>query len=415
MKLVLFTHAFPYLPAETFLEAEIDYLAERFSEIVIVPSQRGEIKRPVPNNARVDDSLAEILESRTPSLVRRARSFLAHEPWKCLLSKPSSKILDFGVQRWIFAHWNVAGDIYRWMIQSSDVRPNSNTVYYSYWFGLATIALARFSKEQGQLNFVTRSHGGDLYEYRVHKGVFPFREYSLNEIHSVYPCSEDGREHLTQHYGAWKDKIKLARLGVHSAPENPWTPVRNTIRVCSCAYVTAIKRLSTLGEALELILQQNTDVHIRWTHFGDGPLLEELRIQAESGANSLEVDFHGSLANSEILKCYSQQPFDVFVNCSSSEGLPVSIMEALSFGIPVVAPDVGGVSELVNCENGWLVESECTPQQVADAIERVLAEPHARRAAARNFWGKYVNAEKNYSEFANQLFEIGGGQNDPDE
>ena len=292
---------------------------------------------------------------------------------------------------------------------------NSNTVYYSYWFGLATIALARFSKEQGHLNFVTRSHGGDLYEYRVHKGVFPFREYSLNEIHSVYPCSEDGREHLTQHYGAWKDKIKLARLGVHSVPENPWTPVRNTIRVCSCAYVTAIKRLSVLGEALELILQQNPDVRIRWTHFGDGPLLEELRIQTESGANSLEVDFHGSLANSEILKCYSQQPFDVFVNCSSSEGLPVSIMEALSFGIPVVAPDVGGVSELVNCKNGWLVESECTSQQVADAIERVFAEPHARRTAARNFWGKYVNAEKNYSEFANQLFGIGGGQNDPDE
>lgn len=41
---------------------------------------------------------------------------------------------------------------------------------------------------------------------------------------------------------------------------------------------------------------------------------------------------------------------------SDSEGIPVSIMEAMSFGIPVIARNVGGMSEIVNEENGLLLE-----------------------------------------------------------
>jgi len=404
MKLVLFTNSYPYTPGEEFIETEIAFLALQFSDVVIFPLRRGKAQRPVPDNIRVDDSLAKFLENGPSSNVKRTISLFAAEPWQYLFSKALSKMADVRLVRQVFAQWNAAGEIYQWMLTNNEFQPNSETVYYTYWFSSATTALARFSKEQGDLDFVTRCHGGDLYKHRVYQGVFPFREYVLDEIRSVHACSEDGRQHLVENYGAWEDKLKVARLGVVSAPENPWSIEENTIRVCSCAYVTAVKRMATLCEALKMIVEQDQSARVIWTHFGDGPLLEDLKAQAES-AVGLELDFRGSLSNSDILACYRQQPFDVFVNCSSSEGLPVSIMEAMSYGIPVVAPDVGGISELVSRKNGWLVESECTPQQVVDAIRRVAAKPHARRANARATWKKYVDAESNYHTFAKMLSE----------
>lgn len=47
--------------------------------------------------------------------------------------------------------------------------------------------------------------------------------------------------------------------------------------------------------------------------------------------------------------------FDLFVNMSLSEGIPVSIMEAISFGIPIIATNVGGNAEIVNDETGVLI------------------------------------------------------------
>lgn len=55
--------------------------------------------------------------------------------------------------------------------------------------------------------------------------------------------------------------------------------------------------------------------------------------------------------------CYSEHPVDVFINLSTNEGVPVSIMEAISFDIPIVATDVGGTSEIVTDETGILVSS----------------------------------------------------------
>ena len=59
-----------------------------------------------------------------------------------------------------------------------------------------------------------------------------------------------------------------------------------------------------------------------------------------------------------------------FINVSSSEGIPVSIMEVMSFGIPVIGTNVGGVSELVNQENGHLLSANPAAQEIVSVIEK---------------------------------------------
>ncbi len=99
-----------------------------------------------------------------------------------------------------------------------------------------------------------------------------------------------------------------------------------------------VKRLNILIEALSKVSKE-----AHWIHFGDGDLKDELTdLAGRILPENIHWKFAGYMDNKEILKQYKTMEFSVFVNVSESEGLPVSIMEAASFGIPIIATDVGG-------------------------------------------------------------------------
>jgi glycosyltransferase involved in cell wall biosynthesis len=96
---------------------------------------------------------------------------------------------------------------------------------------------------------------------------------------------------------------------------------------------------------------------------------------------------------------------------SSSEGVPVSIMEAFSYGIPVIATAVDGNPEIVeDGYNGFLLSANPCKEDVIQCIQRFMAmdgaEKHRLAENARNTWNEKYNAEVNFSRFAKELLEI---------
>jgi glycosyltransferase involved in cell wall biosynthesis len=107
------------------------------------------------------------------------------------------------------------------------------------------------------------------------------------------------------------------------------------------------------------------------------------------------------------MQFYRETYVDVFVNTSSAEGIPVTIMEAQSFGIPVVAPEVGGVSEIVSERTGRLFNVDASPltigQLICEILELASDDAKAMRQAAFQNWNTRYNADRNFSTFVDEI------------
>jgi glycosyltransferase involved in cell wall biosynthesis len=130
------------------------------------------------------------------------------------------------------------------------------------------------------------------------------------------------------------------------------------------------KDFSTLLAALELV-----GAGYRAALVGDGPGLGEVVTALRARGLSDRVELLGARGDVSDVLARS----DVFVLSSRSEGFPVSILEAMAAGLPVVATDVGGVAEaVVDGETGILVPAG-DPEALAAALRRLVADPALRR------------------------------------
>jgi glycosyltransferase involved in cell wall biosynthesis len=93
--------------------------------------------------------------------------------------------------------------------------------------------------------------------------------------------------------------------------------------------------------------------------------------------------------------------FDVFVNCSTSEGISLTILEAMAAGLPVVATAVGGTPEVVTNDCGYLVPPR-DPVRLADAVRRLSRNADERQSLgtlARQRIHRYFQLERMISEY----------------
>lgn len=270
-------------------------------------------------------------------------------------------------------------------------------ILYSYWLYEAAYIAARVKSAFQSSRFISRCHGFDLYEIRHPNGYLPFRNFIMETVDAVYPISEDGREYISKMYnGKWDGIVQTMRLGTDDWGVNP-TSIDSVPTVVSCSNLVEVKRVDRIIEALKSVNHP-----IRWYHFGDGPLREQLEQKARELHSYIEYKFMGSVPNEVLMRFYQENHVDAFINASSSEGVPVSIMEALSFGIPAVATDVGGTHEIIcDGENGYLIPAVFSNAMLCEAISRVL-EPQNRdklRKQARVTWERCCNASVNYEAF----------------
>jgi glycosyltransferase involved in cell wall biosynthesis len=157
-----------------------------------------------------------------------------------------------------------------------------------------------------------------------------------------------------------------------------WRPDPGVIRedalIVTVANFRPVKRLELLLEAL---VRLNADsVRFRAMLVGDGPLRSALSERILALGLDRCVEIAGPYTAANVRTTLSRAT--VFVLPSAWEGMPVSVMEAMSCGVPVVGTDVPGIRDIVVQEVTGLLANP-TPRDLADAIGRVLLDaPLAR-------------------------------------
>jgi glycosyltransferase involved in cell wall biosynthesis len=210
-----------------------------------------------------------------------------------------------------------------------------------------------------------------------------------------------GEGYLQRKFPRSADRIEARYLGVEIPPQEAPRSTDGILRVVSCGFVEPIKRTDRIEEALTRVKRR-----VHWTHFGDGSLFPALSAAVRTLPPHVSVDLKGFRPNREVIDFYSAQPVDLFLNLSSMEGIPVAIMEAMSFGIPCLATAVGGTPELVGTGNGYLVPSDPSPGAIASILDNHAIDSPEKRRAARATIEERFNAARNFAEFAEELQEI---------
>lgn len=387
--LFFLTDGFPFGIGESFIENEIYYLANNFEKVFIVSKNPYDRQtRQVPENCeifRLKKNYIELLKIFINKFylynfikefsflnIKREISFLFYARLF------ETKILE------IIEKYNLK---------------NKEIIIYSYWFYNGAYAASILKKKKIVNKIISRAHGYDIF---LERGPQLFKKQILKELDVLIPACYNSELYLKNLYTEFSDKIKYSHLGIHQKFNINLKNNKERNIIISCSNIIELKRINLLIESL----QHLNNKKICWIHIGSGKEEEKIKNLAKEKLKNITFKFLGQLPNKNVLNFYKENIENILcmVHLSKTEGgTPVSMMEVQSFGIPIIATNVGGIKEIVNKDTGILLSANPEIKEITKAIEKMInisSEDYKKyQKNSYENWRENFNAEKNYTNF----------------
>lgn len=271
-------------------------------------------------------------------------------------------------------------------------------VIMSLWFFATAYAVSLLKDTYKEAALISLAHAFEIDDSRNQQIDYSCKEFCHERLDYISFISQNRmNEYLKNHANKWKwrvDNCHVDYLGTVKDNQAVSSPTDgNPYHIVTCSRCIKLKRLDLMIKSLALIAKMN----IHWTHIGDGVLLNDLRELAKILPSNISVTWLGTLPNTEVHAFYKEHAVDVAMNLSTTEGIPISLIEALSYGIPVIATDVGGNSEVCDGHAGVLLSSDPSPEEVKNAIEDFLSlEDSKRKEIRKKALKKYTESFSSY-------------------
>jgi len=401
--LLFFTSSYPYGNGESFIENEIFHLSNAFETIIIVSNNtEGEQTRNTPKNCIIERMPYELNKiQKLLSLLGVFKKLFWQEIRiiKHTYNLKLSLLIIKTILQTLQKGKTLGKHISKLISQNSTLE---DQIYlYSYWSNDVAFANTQIKKSNQIKHVISRAHGWDVY-FEANKAKYlPLRKHLIENSNGIHFISKTGNKYYTSIFPELKHKMFVSRLGV---PKQNIIPKKkeSSFRIVSCSSVIPLKRVHLIVETLALL----ENIEIEWVHFGDGPLFERLKDKCKQlldAKPNIKYDLKGRVTNHDVIAYYQSNYTDAFINVSTTEGIPVSIMEAMSFGIPCIATNVGGTSEIVNhLKNGILLDSNTIIADISQAIillQSNKTKNEELRDNAYQTWKTKYNADLNFNSF----------------
>lgn len=405
--LVFITDTYPLggITEQAFIKPEIEPLAAAFDRVFIMPVNSGILSGIFP--AFPDQSLpANVTVSRTllsaPSGAAKAISILHPQAIEALAAD-ASHLPDLKALRHLMAFsayvLHYRRKLVRW-IKQQHINIH-DTVFYTFWFEAATAALATIPG----LKIITRAHGHDIYDFKPNFISPYWRRLSLRKIIGVRTASKSGADYIRHKFPQYAGKIATRYLG-SPAPlaSNPdANDIDTPLVLLNCSRLAEGKGVELQIELIKEWARRNPSRLIHWLCIGGGPLEWKIRDSTNNLPANLTVEMTGPMNNENVHKLLSTRHIDASLLLSESEGLPIAMVEALSYGIPIITTPAGGLSEITAQSDGLLLSTRLTPEEFCTKMDDFIPRLPLLRNRASEFWSQHFNADSLRKSWAKEL------------
>ncbi len=324
---------------------------------------------------------------------------LAAVPFKCDFWRGLSRMRRGGALNAVnalklFAFMRRGLKMHYWIERLLRGTDDSGAVLYSCWMSYDAYAAALSKRRHPNARFVARGHAFDIDTERNPMNPWLMKDEIAAAADGLYLISKTAHEQYMSYMRGCVDesKVHILAMGSGGSPV-PLTPAPRladgVMHIVSCSKIIEIKQVHIIAEALA----DWNGCPICWTHIGGGEGESELRTLCEDKLDRKENVIYkitGQLEWDEASRIYETRGFDLFVNSSRKEGVPVSIMEALHYGVPAIAPSVGGIPEMLEGGAGILYAPEDGAEGLRRALERFSSmskdETEGMRKTAKSRW-----------------------------
>ncbi|MBF0421607.1 MAG: TIGR03088 family PEP-CTERM/XrtA system glycosyltransferase [Magnetococcales bacterium] len=254
-------------------------------------------------------------------------------------------------------------------------------------FNIATLEGAVSAFFAGRPVVVHAEHGRDSYDPKGENRTYILLRRILNPLVDTFICvSRDLHSWLRERVHIPERKIRLIVNGIdtqHFAPGSKTLPPRPGFAdeahfiIGTVGRLWPIKDQANLIRALALMGERDPLAlnRSRVVLLGDGPQRRELEQLAQNLGVFDQLWITGWRDDvAQLLHC-----FDLFVLPSQAEGTPLTILEAMASGLPVVATNVGGVADVIQDEKTGTLVPPQDSEALMEAILRHLHNPHWSR------------------------------------
>jgi glycosyltransferase involved in cell wall biosynthesis len=189
-------------------------------------------------------------------------------------------------------------------------------------------------------------------------------------------CNSDkASKSLVEKYSFNGSKVFTVHNGIDASPVR--NGISNRIKIIgTVGSLYPQKNHSLFLDMAKIVLERSENKDIKFLIVGKGPLRNEL----ERCSKALNIESNVAFAGEREDVPELLQTMDIFVMTSLYEGLPNAIIEAMAAGLPVIATDVGGNSELViNRETGFLCRSNDAKALAEKVVSLINNEQEAKR------------------------------------
>jgi len=167
----------------------------------------------------------------------------------------------------------------------------------------------------------------------------------------------------------FKNKIEIINNGVFIPEENTNIFTNDQINITIVSRLVSHKNIEKIIKAISDLNSPLINLNI----IGDGPELNQLQKISLESNNKDNIIFHGKLNRDDINHIFLKS--DIYIQASNYEGLPHSLLEAMSYGIPVLCTPVGECKEILgNEDRGYILDLPVTKNNIKSKISEIIGE-----------------------------------------